>query len=241
MGQEEKIAIREASLGPVIARADHVDGAIEVNKDYFYRLPAAVQEYVLCHEVCHLKHGEWDEGKTNALATQLYLSRAKNEADRRQRAEFVSYIDGAGGYTNFDPVSIFAIVQSVVSMGITGFGIIKNRNAGWYSWDGATQRANMRTMLDQAFTQSRRSAKQSAEAFLWSQLKNYTNKDDSLKKFLSRSDNAWVKTLIGKYEKSYGFGFDEVTPIDLKAFPLVMLAIGLAVGFAVYKIIKNRK
>ncbi len=58
MGHEEKITIREASLGPVIARADHEDGAIEVNKDYFYRLPAAVQEYVLCHEVCHLKHDE---------------------------------------------------------------------------------------------------------------------------------------------------------------------------------------
>ena len=236
MGQKEKIAIREASLGPVIARADHVDGAIEVNKDYFYRLPSAVQEYVLCHEVCHLKHDEWDEGKTNALASQLYLSRAKNEADRRERKQFLSFLSDNGGYTNF---AFWSVIPAAVSLGYSVYGVILDQEAGWYSWDVNTKKKNLKTMLTQAFEQARRSNKHSASEYFWTQLYNYDNKDVDVDKFLKRSENAWVKSHIAKYEKYYGFGFDEVTPIDLKAFPLVMLAIGLAVGFVVYKIIKK--
>lgn len=237
-----KITIAEREdLGPVLARADHQENAIEVNGKAFYKLPPMVQEFVLCHEVCHLRHNEWDEARTNALASRLFLSRATGEADLAARREFLSYIDGHGGYSNFDPLSILSLVGSAFSLGSTVFGIIKNRNAGWYSWDRATQRDNLRVMLDQAFTQSRRSAKRSAEEFLWAQLGNYTNKDDSLKKFLSRSENTWVKAEIRSYENDYGFKLDEVTPLDLTAFPLVMLALGGIVGWAVYSIIKNRK
>ena len=153
---------------------------------------------------------------------------------------FTSY-NLVGGYANFDPLSILGVIGSAFSLGSTVFGIIKNRNAGWYSWDRATQRANLRVMLDQAFTQSRRSSKRSAEEFLWAQLQNYTNKDDSLSKFLSRSDNSWVKAEIRAYEEEYGFSLGEVTPLDLTAFPLLIVAIGAVVGWAVFTIIKNRK
>ena len=235
----EKITIVEREdLGPVLARADHQENVVEVNGKAFYKLPPMVQEFVLCHEVCHLRHNEWDEARTNALASRLFLSRAQDEDDLAARREFLSYIDGEGGYTNFD---FFALIGSAISLGSTVFGIIKNRNAGWYSWDRATQRANLRVMLDQAFTQSRRSSKRSAEEFLWAQLQNYTNKDDSLSKFLSRSDNSWVKAEIRAYEEEYGFSLGEVTPLDLTAFPLLIVAIGAVVGWAVFTIIKNRK
>ena len=235
----EKITIVEREdLGPVLARADHQENVVEVNGKAFYKLPPMVQEFVLCHEVCHLRHNEWDEARTNALASRLFLSRAQDEDDLAARREFLSYIDGEGGYTNFD---FFALIGSAISLGSTVFGIIKNRNAGWYSWDRATQRANLRVMLDQAFTQSRRSSKRSAEEFLWAQLQNYTNKDDSLSKFLSRGDNSWVKAEIRAYEEEYGFSLGEVTPIDLTAFPLLIVAIGAVIGWAVFTIIKNRK
>lgn len=235
----EKITIVEREdLGPVLARADHQENVVEVNGKAFYKLPPMVQEFVLCHEVCHLRHNEWDEARTNALAARLFLSRAQDEDDLADRREFISYIDGEGGYTNFD---FFALIGSAFSLGSTVFGIIKNRNAGWYSWDRATQRANLRVMLDQAFTQSRRSSKRSAEEFLWAQLQNYTNKDDSLSKFLSRGDNSWVKAEIRAYEEEYGFSLGEVTPLDLTAFPLLIVAIGAVVGWAVFTIIKNRK
>lgn len=238
MGSPKITIVEREDLGPVLARADHQENVVEVNGKAFYKLPPMVQEFVLCHEVCHLRHNEWDEDRTNALAARLFLSRATDAADLAARREFLSYIDGQGGYTNFD---FFAIIGSALSLGSTVFGIIKNRNAGWYSWDRATQRANIRVMLDQAFTQSRRSSKRSAEDFLWAQLQNYTNKDDSLSKFLSRSDNSWVKSEIRSYEADYGFGLGEVTPLDLTAFPLLIVAIGAVIGWAVYSIIKNRK
>lgn len=238
MGPSEKIKIREADLGPVIARADHQEGAIEVNSQVFYKLPPRVQEFVLCHEVCHLKHNEWDENRTNQLASELYLKRATDEDDRRQRQEFLSYLGDNGGYSNF---AWGALVTGIISLGTTIFGVVKNRNAMWYSWDDASKRANLNTMLRTAFEQSRRSSSKSAADFFWAQMKSYTNKDDSLDQFLNRSDNAWVQPVIAKYEASYGFGFKEVTPVDLTAYPVVIIAIGAVVGFIVYKIIKNRK
>lgn len=236
MGQ--KIAIREAELGPVIARADHLEQVVEVNKDIFYQLPQNVQEFVLCHEVCHLRHNEWDEDRTNALAAQLFLSRAVDAADRQERQRFLSYVDDNGGYTNFD---VLALIPSLVSLGYSIYGAIAGSNAGWYSWTRAAQRSNLNAMLTSAFAQSRRSGSKSAADFFWVQMQKFTNKDQSLDQFLARSDNKWVRPVITKYEKAYGFGFEEVTPIDLKAFPLVMVAVGLVVGFLAYKIIKKAR
>lgn len=238
MGQE-KIAIREADLGPVIARADHWEGAIEVNRDVFYRLPPSVQEFVLCHEVCHLRHDEWDEGRTNALASELYLRRAATAADRAERKRFLSYLDGNGGYSNFAWAALASVVPAAVQTGFTLYGYIKDRNSGWYSWSTSVRQSNIDTMLTTAFEKSRRSGSHSAADYFWELLYNYDHKDADLDAFLKRSGNEWVRAVIAKYEKRYGFGFDEVTPIDLKAFPLVMVAIGLVAGFVVYKIIKK--
>lgn len=241
MGQKEKIIVREADLGPVIARADHLDGAIEVNKDIFYKLPPKVQEFVLCHEVCHLEHNEWDENRTNALASDLYLSRAANDADLQDRQRFLSYIDWNGGYSNFAWESLVAIIPSLASLGYSVYGAIANQNAGWYKWNRATQEANLKTMLTAAFEQSMRSGSKSAAQFFWAQMQQCNYKDDSLSEFLNRSDNAWVQPVIAKYEKVYGFGFEQVTPIDITAYPLAMVAIGLVVGFVAYKIIKTSR
>lgn len=237
----EKITLRErADLGPVLARADHRDNAIEVNAAVFYKLPPMVQEFVLCHEVCHLKHNEWDETRTQQLAARLFMDRATDAADREARQKFLSYLDGRD-MSNFDIAAVLAIVGGAFSLGSSIWGVIKQRNAGWYSWDNATQRSNIDTMLRQAFEQSRRSRTRSAADFLWEQLRNYTFKDSTLEDFLSRSDNSWVRSAISRYEAAYGFGLEQVTPIDLTAYPLLIVAVGALLGFAIYKIIKNRK
>lgn len=242
MEPQEKITIRERKdLGPVLARADHKDNAIEVNGKAFYSLPPLVQEFIMCHEVCHLKHNEWDEQRTNLLASQLFLNRSKGDEDRKERERFLSYLDGTeGNYSNWWQ-AIIAAIPAVFNLGSTIYGIIRTQNAYWYSWDDTSKRANLQTMLQTAFEDSRRSSKKSAADFFWAQMQQYTNKDDSLTQFLGRSENAWVKAYITKYEQSYGFGFEEVTPIDLTAFPVVIFAIGAIVGFVVYKIIKNKK
>lgn len=238
MGTEEKIAIREADLGPVIARADHVDRAIEVNKEIFYKLPPMVQEFVLCHEVCHLTHDEWDEVATNQLASQLFLDRSADAPDRDRRQRFLSYLDGNGGFSNF---AWATLISSVIGLGTTIYGIVRNRNQGWYSWDSATQRSNLNAMLTQAFEASRKTSTESASQIFWAQMQGYTTKDGSLDEFLGRSENAWVRPAIANYEQAYGFGFSEVTPIDITAFPVAMIAIGLVAGIAVFYIIKKLK
>lgn len=238
---QEKIIIREADLGPVIARADHQDRAIEVNCEIFYQLPPMVQEFVLCHEVCHLRHNEWDEGRTNQLASDLFMQRASGESDRKRRAEFLSYLDGNGGYSNFAWGALIAAIPSMVSVGYGIYGVIKDRNSGWYSWDDTTKRSNLDTMLTASFEQSRRSRSRSAADYFWEHLKPYTHKDDTLTQFLNRSDNAWVPTYIARYQKKYGFGFEEVTPIDLTAYPLAIVAIGAVLAVIVYLTIKKRK
>lgn len=240
MGQKITI-VERTDLGPVLARADHQENAIEVNGRAFYALPPLVQEFVLCHEVCHLRHNEWDEARTNQLAARLFLERARSAADREQRQRFLSYLDGTDGdYSNWWQ-AVIAAIPAAFSLGTTIYGIVKNQNAGWYSWDKATQQSNLNVMLKAAFEQSRKSRSRSAADFFWEQLEPNTNKDDSLEKFLSRSGNAWVRQYIAKYEKAYGFGFTEVTPIDLTAYPLVIVAIGAVVAFVIYRIIKKSK
>lgn len=241
MGISEKITLRErADLGPVLARADHRDNAIEVNGAVFYKLPPMVQEFVLCHEVCHLKHNEWDEARTQQLAVRLFMDRASGEADREARQKFLSYLDGRD-MSNFDVAAVLSVVGGAFNIGSSIWGVIKQRNSGWYSWDAATQRSNIKAMLQQAFEQSRRSRTSSAADFLWEQLRNYTFKDDSLEEFLARSDNAWVRSVISSYEAAYGFRLEKVTPIDLTAFPLLIVAVGGLLGYAIYKTIKNSK
>ena len=237
------IEIREcADLGPVIARADHRDGAIEVNAAIFYGLPPMVQEFVLCHEVCHLKYGEHDEGRTNLLASNLFLGRARNDADRKRRADFLAYMDGKE-YSNWASI-VVAAVSAAFSIGTTVYGIVKQRNAGYYSWDDDTRRSNVRVMLTTAFEESRKTSQQSAQDLFWAQLQQYDVKDNGYAQFASRSENAWVKQLVAQYEKKYGFKFDAVTPIDWTAFTATKVAIGAVVGVAVFllarKIIKNK-
>lgn len=226
-------------MGPVIARADHWGEAIEVNRDIFYQLPPNVQEFVLCHEVCHLKHNEWDEARTNELASQLYLSRAASPAERKEREEFLSYLAGNGGYNNFPWTILISAIPAAVKTGFTVYGFIKDQNAGWYSWDDATKRANLKVMLSWAFEQARKSGSKSAADYFWEQLYKYDNKDNDVDEFLKRSQNAWVKPIIEKYEQAYGFQFEAVTPIDITAYPLALAAIGILGGVLLYTVIKK--
>lgn len=242
MEKIEEIEVREcADLGPVIARADHQDRAIEVNRKLFYRLTPPVQEFVLCHEVCHLKYDDHDETRTNARAAQLYLSRATSAADRAERERFLSYMAGADGdYSNWWQILIEAI-PAAVSLGFNIYGFIKDNNSGWYSWDKSTQQANLKVMLTQAFEQSRKSSTRSASDYFWDILYQFDNKDGSTGQFLNRSENSWVKSYVAKYEKQYSFGFADITPVDPLAFTFVKIGIGVVVGVAVFLLVRKIK
>lgn len=232
-----------ADLGPVIARADHQNRVIEVNRKIFYGLPPMVQEFVLCHEVCHLRYNDRDEARTNQRAADLFLQRAQGDADRSTRSDFLAYLYGKeGNYSNEAVVAVIsAIIGAAVAVGSTVYSIVSTRNAGWYSWSQATKKTWLEAALTTAFEQSRRSGSHSASEYFWAQLAPCTNKDESLEEWMGRSANDWVKNVILKYEKQYGFGFSEVTPVDLTTYPLVIVAIGALLAYAVYRIIKKRK
>lgn len=244
MEKIQGIKIREAAdLGPVIARADHRDRAIEVNRKIFYGLPPMAQEFVLCHEVCHLRYDDHDEARTNQRAADLFMQRATNADDRRARAEFLSYLHDKG-YSNdggLSAAAIATIISVCVSVATTIYTIVSTRRAGWYSWNQSTKKKWLETALNSAFTQSRASTEHSAAQFFWAQLAGCTNKDESVEEWMNRKENEWVKPVIAKYEKAYGFGFDEVTPIDLTMYPVVIVAIGAVVAFVIYRIIKKSK
>lgn len=230
-------------LGPVIARADHQENTIEVNRRIFYGLPPMVQEFVLCHEVCHLRYDEHDEAITNRRAAELFMQRSANDADRRARSEFLSYLYGKeGDYSNEIATIIIAGISALVAIGSTIYSIVSTRNAGWYSWNQGTKKKWLEGALTLSFEQSRSSGSHSAADFFWAQLAPCTNKDESLDEWLGRGENAWVKNVIAKYEKQYGFGFNEVTPVDLTKYPLVIVAIGALLAVGVYYLfIKNKR
>ncbi len=243
MEKIQGIKIREAAdLGPVIARADHRDRAIEVNRKVFYGLPPMVQEFVLCHEVCHLSYDDHDEARTNQRAAELFMQRATGAADREARKRFLTYMYDNGGYSNEAIAAIvIAAVSAAVSIGMTIYSVVSARNAGWYSWNQGTKRKWLEGALTTAFEQARRSGSHSAADYFWAQLAACTAKDESLDEWEGRSANEWTKAVIKQYEKAYGFGFREVTPIDLTVFPLAIVAIGALVAFVVYRIIKKTK
>ena len=244
MEKIQGIKIREAAdLGPVIARADHRDRAIEVNRRIFYCLPPMAQEFVLCHEVCHLRYDDHDEARTNQRAAALFMQRATSADDRRARAEFLSYLHDKYDNLGAEAIAgiVIAAVSAAVSIGVTIYSVVSARNAGWYSWNQGTRRKWLEGALTMAFEQARRSGSRSAADYFWAQLAPCTAKDESLDEWEGRSVNEWTKAVIKKYEKAYGVGFREVTPIDLTVYPLVIVAIGAVVAFIVYRIIKKSK
>ena len=196
-------------------------------------------------EITSIVDGPIDEARTNQRAADLFMQRATNADDRRARAAFLSYLESNGGYSNLGPVEIAeivgAVVTAVTSIAVTIYSVVSARNAGWYSWSQGTRRKWLEGALTMAFEQARRSGSRSAADYFWAQLAPCTAKDESLDEWEGRSANEWTKAVIKKYEKAYGVGFREVTPIDLTVYPLVIVAIGAVVAFVIYRIIKNRK
>lgn len=114
--------------------------------------------------------------------------------------------------------------------------ILRQRNSGWYGWDTDTQASNLKALLTIAFEQSQKTGSESAADIFWTAFEPYDGRDDSLEKFLARADNAWVKKYIAAYEKRYGVGFYDVTPVNWLG--LTAVKVGLAVAaFAVVLLI----
>lgn len=201
-------------LGPVIARADFHNQTIELNGKIFPNLPPMVQEYVMCHEVCHLRYDDHDEAATTVRAQQLFLQRANGAADLAERKQFLSTTISQQYGNELVVGAVITLVLAGISLAATitagVISLVKARNIGWYSWSESVQRQNLAVMLDEAFTSAKEGADKPASEYFWLQLDQYTAKDDSLEQFLGRKANQWVNDVIEQYATKYGFGFNVV-------------------------------
>lgn len=227
--------IQVPDLGPVIARADFQNRTIELNGKIFPNLPPMVQEYVMCHEVCHLRYDDHDESATTLRAQQLFLSRAKGASDLAERRQFLSTTVTQSNYGNIAITTLVTLIVAGISLTITAVsGIVslsRARNIGWYSWNEAVQRQNLAVMLDEAFTSAKEGADKPASDYFWLQLNQFNAKDDTLEQFLGRKSNLWVNDVVRQYEAKYGFGFTEV--YERKVYENLWFKALMAVGIAV--------
>ena len=234
--------IQVPDLGPVIARADFQNRTIELNGKIFPNLPPMVQEYVMCHEVCHLRYDDHDESATTLRAQQLFLSRAKGASDLAERRQFLSTTVTEGKYGN-ELVTIIGLIIAGVTLTVTAVsGIVslsRARNIGWYSWNETVQRQNLAVMLDQAFGSAKEGADRPAADYFWLQLDQYTAKDDSLEQFLGRKSNLWVNDVIPQYEAKWGFGFTEVYEKKLYDHLWFKALMAVAVAAIVYLVVER--
>lgn len=235
--------IQVADLGPVIARADFHNRTIELNGKIFPSLPPMVQEYVMCHEVCHLRYDDHDESATTLRAQQLFLSRAKSPSELAERKRFLSTTITQQKYGNIATETLVFIILGGIALTATTIGgiisLVKARNVGWYSWSEAVQRQNLAVMLDQAFSSAKEGADQPAADYFWLQLDQYTAKDDSLEQFLGRKSNLWVNDVIPQYEAKWGFGFTEVYEKKLYDHLWFKALMAVAVAAIVYLVVER--
>lgn len=235
--------IQVADLGPVIARADFHNRTIELNGKIFPNLPPMVQEYVMCHEVCHLRYDDHDEAATTLRAQQLFLARANGHADLAERKHFLSTTITQQQYGNEIAVGLILLIAGAITLTATTVGgiisLVKARNIGWYSWNDAVQRQNLAVMLDEAFSSAKEGADKPASDYFWLQLDQYTAKDDSLEQFLGRKSNLWVNDVIPQYEAKWGFGFTEVYEKKIYDHLWFKALMAVAVAAIVYLVVER--
>lgn len=209
------ITYKFVDTGHWLARCDHVSKTIELNKQEFFKLSPFYQEYIWIHEHVHLMYDVYDEYECNRITDQIFISRAKDEEDRVARIRFVVTSNDSS------KSNIWGVVISAAVTLITGVAnaVITKRNSGYYSLSGEQQRQLVDNYLSTAFMESLLTSEKSAKTIFWSYLQPSIprKKEQTYEGWLK--NNSWCKDLVSKYEAEYGFGFDEITPIDKWAHP----------------------
>ena len=85
----QKIKYQFADIGHWLARCNHQTNVIELNAREWDSLSPLMKDYVWVHECVHLITGVTDEAECNRLTDEIFVSRARNERDRKRRQDFV--------------------------------------------------------------------------------------------------------------------------------------------------------
>lgn len=244
---EKKITYRLTDTGHWMARCDHSSNVIELNQREFFKLSPMLQDYIWIHENVHLIHDIYDEAECNRITDEIFISRAKNEKDRRDRINFVvRSSDSSTTKSNFWSV----LIGRVLSLG-TQFATstIRNNNAGYYSLGIDDRKRLVDSLLLESFQASLLTDSQSAKDIFWQNLSPTIARRKEQTYAGWRASNEFIDEYIEKYERHYGFGFDEILPSDPMAHPqyqklmktFSIIAIALAIVVSALVLLKPKK
>lgn len=226
----------------IYARTDHVNRCIEVNNGVFDALSPLMQEFVMCHEVCHAAWDDHDENRTNIRAAIMFVNRGKTPVDSGKRLEWLRDIGlNDPNYSNIATEALIMIITSAVLITVSVttaiVGAVKGRNIGWYSWDRKYQTEWLNRTLDDSFKAAMNSESSSARTFFWNELAKVNAKDKNYDRWYSRSDNYWVRSVITKKEKEYQLKIDEIyqPPEDTKMQWVIAAVLAAVLLFVIIK------
>lgn len=215
--EEKKITYRFVDIGHWIARCDHSSNVIELNGKEFFKLSPLFREYVWLHECVHLLYDTHDEAECNRITDKIFIARSHDASDRIRRTRFVSV---SNDYGKSNSVLLTSLVCSGISLlSSATASLVAKRNSGYYSLGEGERMAFVDALLSEAFMSSLLTETQSAKDIFWSNLQPNISRKKEQSFTTWRDNNMFVDEYIEKYENRWGFGFTEITPVDMKRHP----------------------
>lgn len=123
--EAQKITYQYADTGHWLARCNHATGVIELNSREFNSLSPLMRDYIWVHECVHLLSKERSEAETNRMSDEIFVSRARNERDRKRRLDFVSAANDLS-FTRVARPALDAMPIVLALLAVTVFLTFKN-------------------------------------------------------------------------------------------------------------------
>ena len=122
----QKITYQYADTGHWLARCNHTTGVIELNSREFNSLSPLMKDYIWVHECVHLLSEVRNESETNRISDEIFVSRARNERDRKRREEFIAAANDHS-FTRVTRPTLGATSVVLAVLAVTIFLNLKNR------------------------------------------------------------------------------------------------------------------
>lgn len=237
-----KIHTQYADTGHWMARANHDTGLIELNRRDFPRLSPMTRDYIWVHEWVHLIYNIYDEAQCNEIADKIFVSRAKTDAERCEREEFVKDSYGTPYSSGIAVTAVVGIVSTVISLGIKAYKIFgQAKSEGYYALNSNDRYSLLSNLINASFEAAKEGGK-SAKQIFWSYIAQCPGVEPTYDEFINNQANHIARSYIAKCEVKYGFKFDTVLPVDWWSKPIVKYSlIALAVVATVLVFMKLKK
>lgn len=237
-----KIHSKYTDTGHWMARSNHDTGLIELNRRDFPHLSPMTQDYIWVHEWVHLVYDIYDEAQCNEIADKIFVSRAKTDAERREREEFVKDSYGTPYSSGIAVTAIVGIATTVISLGVKAYQVFgqAKEGSGYYGLSSGDRYLLVKDLVNGAFAAAVEQGGVSPQAVFWAHMSQCSGVESDYSSWLA--NNGFAKGVISQAEAAYGRSFDKVVPVRFWSKPVVKYSlIALAVIAAVLVFVKLRK